>query len=179
MDTFHEEVVVRHSNRGIVQLQFVLCWVLCIISGIAALTNFMDLFIEFSILGLVFTLVYAGVCVATYYFRDANNIEYEYTLTNGDLDFARVIANRKRKQDMTVALKSVMAAGFVKNENFARFDSTPGAKKHNFYLNRDKPHYFLLFRGGKDESTHLVVYEPSEALEELVRKYVPRENYYA
>ena len=43
-------------------------------------------------------LIAVGVAYLTYRFISARNIEYEYIVTNGDLDIDKIISRRKRKR---------------------------------------------------------------------------------
>ena len=61
------------------------------------------LFMQFSIYGLIEALVTAGVAVLLFLRRDRLRTEYEYTFTNGDLDFAQVSTTRSAKRSAPCA----------------------------------------------------------------------------
>ena len=96
MDHFMEEVVVKH-NRGVENTLYILSNIVMVLSALWALMCIQMLFMQFSIYGLIEALVTAGVAVLLFLRRDRLRTEYEYTFTNGDLDFAQVFNNQKRK----------------------------------------------------------------------------------
>ena len=72
------------------------------------------IFASFIILGLVFVfyplpfiilVVFFGLCYLLYYLISSRSIEYEYIVTNGELDIDIIIAKRKRKGYSRVKVK--------------------------------------------------------------------------
>lgn len=53
------------------------------------------------------TLLTGGIAVLLFLRRDRIRTEYEYTFTNGQMDFAQVFNNKKRKNLGTMNLKNV------------------------------------------------------------------------
>ena len=103
-------------------------------------------------------------------YRDRIRTEYEYTFTNGTMDFAKVFNNRKRKPLGTMNIRNVEACGMVDSGSFRRYLSVPGVVQLNWFLNRGaRLFYFYLIKDGKKS---LMVLEPSEAMLELIKKFV-------
>ncbi|MBQ6229926.1 MAG: hypothetical protein IJJ74_02295 [Eubacterium sp.] len=74
---------------------------------------------------------------------DWMNLEYEYTLTNGDIQIAKIAAAKKRKEVMTINLSDMKSlenksSGKVMNDltrtaNFEIFDFTEQVKTEEYY----------------------------------------------
>ncbi len=56
-------------------------------------------------------LILCGACYGAYWLISGMNIEYEYILTNGEIDVDKIIAQRKRKRLITVNVKTFEAFG--------------------------------------------------------------------
>lgn len=123
MDHFMEEVVVKH-NRGVENALYILSNIVMVLSALWALMCIQMLFMQFSIYGLIEALLTAGVAVLLFLRRDRLRTEYEYTFTNGDLDFAQVFNNQKRKTARHYAREE---CGGVRSGGFQRF---PQAHQH-------------------------------------------------
>ena len=106
MDHFMEEVVVKR-NRGMSSVLYVLANVVMVISAILGFMYVQVLFAQFNVFGLIQTLAMLGIAVLLFLRRDRLRTEYEYTFTNGDLDFAQVFNNQKRKTLGTMRVKNV------------------------------------------------------------------------
>ncbi|MEG2315962.1 MAG: hypothetical protein RSC91_07080, partial [Clostridia bacterium] len=101
--------------------------------------------------------------------------EYEYTFTNGDLDFAQVFNNQKRKSLGTMRVKNVEAFGPVGSNEFRKFINMPNMKRKNWFLNRDGKLFFFYYQ--KESNKTMIVFEPSSELVDMVKKYLPRGAY--
>ena len=100
-DHFLEEVVVKQKN-GFNKALYMLSWVIIVLSGLTA--AFMLSAVSSGIAqggidwqSIVMLVLCGGICVYSYFFHDKILTEYEYTFTNGALDFAEVYNNKKRK----------------------------------------------------------------------------------
>lgn len=173
MDQFMEEVVTKR-NRGMENAIYILAWVLMILTGIMAVFMFNLLTMTIStngfqsgmIFDIVLTVVMIASCVLLFLFKDRIKTEYEYTFTNGVLDFAKVFNNRKRKNLGTMTVRNVDACGMVSSGSFHRYLNMPGVRRINWFLNRDAELFYFYFQ--KDSVKSLMVIEPSEAMRELI-----------
>ena len=121
------------------------------------------------------TLLSAGLAVVLFLFRDRLRTEYEYTFTNGDLDFAMVFNNSKRKSLGSLKVRNVDAFGPVTGNAFNRYVSMPGVRKDNWFLNRGSDLYFFYFQ--KESNKRLIVLEPSEEMVSYIKQYLPHGAY--
>ena len=174
MDHFMEEVVVKH-NRGVENALYILSNIVMVLSALWALMCIQMLFMQFSIYGLIEALLTAGVAVLLFLRRDRLRTEYEYTFTNGDLDFAMVFNNSKRKSLGSLKVRNVDAFGPVTGNAFNRYVSMPGVRKDNWFLNRGSDLYFFYFQ--KESNKRLIVLEPSEEMVSYIKQYLPHGAY--
>lgn len=173
MDQFMEEVVVKR-NRSSENMLYILSWVFMILTGIGAIFMFNLLtmaigsqgFHSGMILDIVVTLLLIASCVLLFLNKDKIKMEYEYTFTNGILDFARVFNNRKRKNLGTMQVRNVEALGMVSSGSFHRYLSMPGIKRINWFLNRDAELFYMFYQ--KDGNKSLMIIEPSQTLRDLI-----------
>lgn len=182
MDQFMEEVVTKR-NRGMESFVYVLSWVFMILTGIITIFMFNLITMTISaqgfsaglILDIVLTLLMAGSCVLLFLYKDRIRTEYEYTFTNGVMDFAKVFNNRKRKALGTMNIRNVEACGLVSSGSFHRYVSMQGVKRINWFLNRDAELFYFFFQ--KDGKKSLMVIEPSETMRQLIIRNVGQGKY--
>lgn len=173
MDQFIEEVVTKR-NRGVESAVYILSWVLMILTGIMAVFMFNLLTMTIStngfqggmVVDIALTVVMIASCVLLFLFKDRIKTEYEYTFTNGVLDFAKVFNNRKRKNLGTMNVRNVEACGMVSSGSFRRYLNMPGVRRINWFLNRDAELFYLYFQ--KDSVKSLMVIEPSQTMREMI-----------
>lgn len=174
MDQFMEEVVTK-QKRGFQGVLLALANVLMVLSALIAVM-YMNALVNtiFSggiglhlILPVVIFLLSAALAVFLFLRRDRLRTEYEYTFTNGVLDFAQVFNNKHRKALGTMKLRNIEAAGMVSSGSFRRYISMPGIKRTNWFLNREADLVYLYFT--KDSQKRIIVIEPSEQLLKYIR----------
>ena len=110
MDHFLEEVVVKHKN-GLNRALYYFSWIIIVFSAIIASMTLGTLSTNFSWFSVILIVITGGVAVYTYFFHDKLLTEYEYTFTNGALDFAEVYNNKKRKSLGSLNVRNVEAFG--------------------------------------------------------------------
>jgi len=171
IDRFMEEVVVKH-RRGLQEMVYYISFVLMVICALYAMYMVSWLLVQFDMFALVTTVVVAGLAACMYFFRDRLRTEYEYTFTNGILDFAQVFDNKKRKNLGGILCNKVEAFGKVRGSAFQRYATMRDVKHMRWFLNREAELYYFYFQ--KDGNKRLIVFEPSEKLVEYIRHYLPR-----
>ena len=170
MDRFMEQVVVKH-NRGLNEVLYVLSLIMMIFFGLMALLGLNLIFMSFSVGLLIELLFCAGAAVFLFFFRDRLRTEYEYTFTNGDLDFAMVFNNQKRKSLGSLKVRNVDAFGPVSSQSFQRYVSMKEIKRNNWFLNRGAELYYFYFQ--KEGNKRLIILEPNEELVDFIKQYLP------
>ena len=171
MDRFLEEVVKKRS-RTMDEVMYLISLVMMVVFAILALMNLMALPMGgFNLVDIFFTLLFGGMAVYLYFFRDRLRTEYEYTFTNGSIDFAMVFNNRKRKSLGSLNVAKVDAFGKVQSGSFRRHTSGNDVKHLRWFLNRDAELYYFAF--SKEGKKSVIVFEPSEEMVGYIKHYLP------
>lgn len=175
MDHFREEVVVK-KGRAAEEIAFYLSFAILVVFGFLGLLNLSAFLQSFSMgqpywFGLIIGLVEAGIAVLLFLFRPRLRTEYEYTFTNGALDFAQVYNNNKRKSLGSLNVKTVDAFGKVASSSFQRYVSMQGVKQNRWFLNRGADLYYFFFQ--KDGNKRIIVMEPSAEMVDDIKHYLP------
>ena len=174
MDHFLEEVVTKRNNT-VNRIIYYFSWVIMIIAAVFASLTLGTLTMNFNWMSVITIVVSAGIAVYIWFFHDKLLTEYEYTFTNGSLDFAEVYNNKKRKSLGSLNVRNVEAFGKVDSESFRRYISMPGIKKMNWFLNREAELYYLYFT--KESDRKIIIFEPSEEMVSYIRQYLPNGAY--
>lgn len=174
MDHFLEEVASPRKS-GIQTILTILTWVVIIVCGATALLMFSQVTVMFTngfdLYTVIIFVVSAGCAVLAFLNKDKIKTEYEYTFTNGSLDFAAVYNNVKRKSLGSLNVKTVEAFGAVSGTSFQRYINTPNIKKMNWFVNRDSELYFFYFQ--KESDKKVIIFEPSEEMVGMIKQYLP------
>jgi hypothetical protein len=175
MDHFLEEIVIRRK-KALNELLYYLATVSMAFFAVIGFWMLSSIFTEFSIPTLIATVIFCGAAVLLYLYKDRTRAEFEYTFTNGDLDFAQVFNNQKRKNLGTMRVKNVEAFGPVSSDNFRKLINMPGIKRKNWFLNRDANLYYFYYQ--KDSNRTVIVLEPSNEMIDTIKKYLPHGVYH-
>lgn len=170
MDRFLEEVVKKH-NRGLDEVLYYLSWVLMIFCALIGVMFLQSLPYAFNVTTIILTLVPIAIAVYLWLTHDKFRTEYEYTFTNGSLDFAMVFNNKKRKSLGSLNVAKVDAFGKVQSGSFRRHTSGKDVKHLRWFLNRDSELYYLAF--SKEGKKSVIVFEPSEEMVGYIKQYLP------
>ena len=172
MDHFKEDIVSPRA-KVLSNVLYVLCWVFIVLFGGYALMMLQVVMLQFSVTALVtvLTLLTGGIAVLLFLRRDRIRTEYEYTFTNGSLDFAKVFRQAKRKELGSMNVKNVSACGHVAGDSFRRYLAMKDVEKKNWFANRDGNLFYFYYV--KESKKHMIIIEPSEEMVEMIRQYLP------
>ena len=185
MDDFLEIVAVRR-RQGAFTLLYYLCWALLIAFALIAafmLANVVGMNPEtggmvFSWMNLALTVLFGGAAFLLWRVSDNCRVEYDYTFTNGNLDVSRVLNNKRRKYLTALEMKDVIRCGPCTGPAFQKTLNEPGAKKHNWFVNRDAKLYYFYFQ--RKGMKHVIVLELSDEMVAMIRSknYLQRGVWY-
>lgn len=170
LDHFFEQVVIK-QNKALSELSYYMSNILMVILGVLGLIAMQNIFYDFNIQSLIITVILLGLAVLLYFKKGMLRTEYEYTFTNGDVDFAQVFNNNKRKTLGTVRVKNLESFGKVSGESFRKLINMNGIKRKNWFLNKNAELYYMYF--GKDGSRTIVIFEPKEEMISNIKVYLP------
>ena len=169
MDNFKEDIVSSRSTL-LPNILYVICWILVVIFGLYALLMLQVLFVAFSVSALLITVLSAAAAVLLFLLKDNLKVEYEYTFTNGSLDFAKVMRGARRKELGSMNVANVAACGHVAHDSFHRYLSMKDVEKKNWFLNRDGNLFYFYYV--KENKKHMIIIEPSEEMVGMIVRYV-------
>lgn len=151
--------------------------ILLLFAGILAvfvLINFM--FIQF--IGTFALLAAVGVVYLLCRLVTSINVEYEYTLTNFDIDVDKIINAKRRKRVTTLNLKSTEAFGNKKSPEFDRYYNLPNIKR--IFACRDFSDdgtCFAVYKEG--EQSCILLFDPNEKIAERIKAINPQKTFLA
>jgi len=95
------------------------------------------------------------------------NTEYEYILTNNEMDIDKIIGKRKRKRMITVDLSSAEEFAVYPPEHDVHADVTVHA-----YTGSDTDSYYLIV-GHKDYGKVKVIFNPNQRMRDAITNELP------
>lgn len=143
--------------------------------AITALTVFLGLIILFLCLAFVPSILFlalVGVCFAIYYIVTSRNLEFEYSVTNGDLTIDKIINRRKRKRVISLDLHNVEEMG---KYNAEAHKAKSYAKRYMTGQTDDGRGGWFLSARQPQVGNVLVVFEPEEKVLKAVKPFLPRQ----
>ena len=173
MDNFAEQLVTRKETKSDKISRIGTLITGSLFSVCLALLGLLQL--SQPLITMMFLLLAAAGGYMTYLLVQGRYVEYEYTFTNGSLDFAMVYNNKRRKNLGALNVAKVDAFGKVQSGSFHRHVSTPNVKQLRWFLNREAELYYFAF--SKEGKKSVIVFEPSEVMVDMIKHYVPRGVY--
>lgn len=124
------------------------------------------------ILGQMWLFFAAGIIYVSYLLTSTRNVEFEYAVTNGDLDIDKIIAQRKRKRIFSANCKTFEVVARVKSEHY-----TPQYKSIKNQIDctstKDADGVYFVVLNYKNEQT-VVYFEPTEKMLQSFKTFIPR-----
>lgn len=161
MDNFRE-CLVRKRNTSSDTLKRAGIGVLCALLAAAAVL-FIPLYLFPFNLAAAIAIFYGG-----YYFMSATNVEYEYILTNDEIDFDKIIAKRKRKRLVTAKISTF--------ENFGTLKEAPAISDDYTTVKADdcsgENEYFCDFKHASFGNVR-VIFTPDEEMVKVIETALP------
>lgn len=162
MDTYSEQLVTRTPTGGDKAKK-----ILISISAILIATLLMWLSIVFAAYTLI--LLVFGVLGLGVYLVSNMDVEYEYIITNDEMDIDKIIGRRKRKRLITIDLRSA--------EDFAPYpaadDIKVDATVHATTGYEKDAHYLLAQHGAYGKV--MLIFNPNEKTREAIMQEVPNQ----
>ena len=170
MDRFLEEVVTKHK-RGLDEVLYYMSWIVMIFCAVIGFAFLQSLPYGFNVATVIITIIPIAIAIYLWIIHDRFRTEYEYTFTNGSLDFAMVFNNKKRKSLGSLNVAKVDAFGKVNSGSFRRHTSANNVKHLRWFLNRDSELYYIAF--SKESQKSVIIFEPSEEMVGYIKHYLP------
>lgn len=114
-----------------------------------------------------------GVLFGTYFLVGKFNREYEYILTNNELDIDVIYNRNSRKRVMTINMKKIEVMASIKDENHASEINKEGAKVINASDNTNKENTYAIITDTESNGICKVLITPNDALLTELYKQAP------
>lgn len=120
---------------------------------------------------MLFMIAVAGAGWLMWYVIGSQNIEFEYCVTNGDIDVDQIVGQRKRKRIVSVRGKKLQAiapytAGCLDGKKVDRFVMAAPSE-------HEPDNWYFTYTSKKSGFT-AVVFQPNEKVLRLIYKGLPR-----
>ena len=138
--------------------------------GVLTLLVTMILFLLSGLFNITFIgLILACGCIyGGYYLISSMNVEYEYIITNGEMDIDKIIAKRKRKRLITAKVSSFEKFGPVngadQSGNFTTILASSGDSEEDYYADLRHSAYGQV----------RIIFSPNEKVLEAIKPFIPR-----
>lgn len=165
MDTFFEQITsMRKGAKGIILILLILAAALAVgaVLMLLAVANM-------SLAGIIF-LAIAGVFYGAYRLIALFNVEYEYILTNGEMDIDKITNRAARKRQITFNLKDVQR---IEKYSFETPVVVRGAKTE-IYCNKNDERACFVLLDHKSHGKTVVVFAPNERMLKGMSGFIPR-----
>lgn len=160
MDIFCEHIVKRKKQMVDYILEVVLIFVAVYMSFIVLGVG---IFREF------FLLIIAGIWYGVVYLIRRKSIEYEYTLTNNELDIDRIFAQKSRKRVTSIDLARI---DYIRPIEDADREKNPNLVDHYLCECKESDNtYVLVF--ARDGKVHRIFFTPSNKMKLKMKEVNP------
>jgi hypothetical protein len=168
-----EEIVFKHKKM-LSMIIYVVLMISAVFFGLIGAIALMGIVgaggINFG--NIINLVIFGGGAVLMWFGKDYMRVEYEYTFTNGVVDIAQVMNNRRRKELISFKTREVELVAPVEDPKLHNIEARQGVKKIKAVLNVDSAIYFASFR--KNDVQYLVYFEPSPEFLKFMRIYNDR-----
>jgi hypothetical protein len=166
-DVFIEYMVVRRKTLKTVLLKALI--------ALGLITLILALFVlSFSLGDFAFIVMVLVVIAAysAYFLFTSMNLEFEYSITNGEMDVDKIIAQRKRRRLASVKIRDVEAFGKYKPDEHA--DKTYENKIFACDCPRNPDLWYLVARTPQKQGKLFLVFNANEKMLDAIKKFLPK-----
>lgn len=123
--------------------------------------------------GIMCILVILAVFAGYYFLNKQFEVEFEYILTNDELDVDKIIARERRKSLLSVNIRTFEILAPVNQTYQSEFnDPTIERRIDASSSSKSEKRWFAVFRDGEKKT--LLIFEPGKKMREGMRHMIPR-----
>lgn len=168
MDVFVEHMVKRRPTGKDIAL-------MVLYAALAIIIFVFGLFFTPALLGpFAFIGAFIGVAAlfGAYYLISNMNIEYEYIVTNGEIDVDKIMAKRRRKRLVTANARTFESFGPYRQQDHAGKEYT--SRVYASESMDENTTYYAVFTHAKLGKT-LLIFTPDDRVLDALKKYISRQ----
>ncbi len=166
MDNFAEQLITRKETKSDKISRIGTLITGSLFSVCLALLGLLQL--SQPLITMMFLLLAAAGGYMTYLLVQGRYVEYEYTFTNGELDIDKIIAQKKRKELLSVEVRTFTDFGKYSDDMEESEDMTVVMATDNIISNE----YYADFEHSEYGKTRLV-FVPDEKMLGNIKKFLP------
>ncbi|HEX3016440.1 MAG TPA: DUF6106 family protein [Caproicibacter sp.] len=117
-------------------------------------------------------IIWVLVCVGVYYLITSRSLEFEYSITNGDITIDKIINRRKRKRVISIDAHQIEEMGQFKPELLRNKSQYKKFFASEYDDGRNS--WYFCARSSK-EGNVLVVFNPEEKVLNAIKPFIPRQ----
>ena len=164
MDIFVEHLVTRKKNAK----DFLISAGIAVGAAVVVIATLNLLGGQFGL------LVAAAEAYFAYQFMMSRNIEYEYSVTNGEVDIDKIIAQKKRKRVLNIDCKQFEIVASVRDqEHQTEYQDPTISKTIETMSSYDAVNLYYAIFTHEGKKTRLI-FEPTEKMLSVFKAYIPR-----
>ena len=144
-----------------------------LLKGAIGLAAIAIMTVSFMYAGLMSILIALAVGVGVYFAYKQFEVEYEYILTNDELDVDKIIARERRKSVLSVSVRNFEIFAPVKDEYKKQMEDPAITQKFDASSSvKSTKRWFAVF--DYEEKRTLLVFEPGKKMRASIRLMAPR-----
>lgn len=143
-----------------------------IVAGII-LAAFVITILAFTFLGPIAPALVAAAVYFAYYFAKATNLEYEYAVTNGDIDVDKIIAQRKRKRAFSALTKDIEIVARLNSDKYTGEYKNIRKRIEAVSSMEDTKNIFFMVAPYQGEKT-ILFFQPDQRMLDAFKTKLPR-----
>lgn len=168
MDTYVEWMVKRKIDTPVRILRVMIMAVAALI-GLVLL--FLSLFISFLVF---FGIIFFGLCIwGGIAINRRFSVEFEYIMTNFDLDIDKIIAQKKRKRLLSINLRTLQQFGPCDDAHADKIDRAGESKRIDVSAHDERQTYYFICTDKKNGRV-LVFFTPDERIIHTIKAAAPQ-----
>lgn len=168
MDVYFEYLVKRKNNS---QTQLYRILVIC--ASVFLFILLVDLGIKFPLFLLLFLLLAVLSIYGARFILGYFNLEFEYIITNGDMDVDKVIAKKKRKRLLTVNFRNIEIMAPVNGAHKKEFNEMPYQKKIDASISEDEKNTYFIIGHSEKHGIVKLIFSPDERIIKAAKTFAP------
>ncbi|WP_040210283.1 hypothetical protein [Clostridium polynesiense] len=160
MDNFKEQLVTV-ENKTAYKISTIFMYVFAVMA-----------FLFFVIQNLIFGIIFALAAGFLFYFKRYLYTEFEYSITNGEIDIDKILEMKSRKRIISFNMKDVELLAPIDSDIYKGYSSKPSEKVPAIPSgNSDRAFSAVISQGGKKLQ---VIFAPNEEFVKLCFLYNPK-----
>lgn len=169
MDSFIE-YMIEQKRSPVIKFKKALIYLAAIF--VSMIISFILMVISFQTVSMV-PITILGILYGAYYINCSFNVEFEYILTNGELDIDKITNKKRRKRLITIHCKS-----FTEFEKYnSKENSNEDKKEFSRIINASansktyNDYYAVFYKNGQKIK---LIFTPTQKMIEAFKIYAPR-----